>query len=106
MKNILKKILNNKKIKKVANKKVKTVKKVIKTKKVSKSVKVKNVTDKACFCELDTGLTGLLHFKEISFKESEDDLKKYLNEAQKYTDNYISNIEKILEQKKADILKV
>ena len=37
---------------------------------------------------------------------SEDDLKKYLNEAQKYTDNYISNIEKILEQKKADILKV
>ncbi|MFL2890037.1 MAG: S1 RNA-binding domain-containing protein [Pelagibacteraceae bacterium] len=40
-------------------------------------VKVKNVTDKACFCELDTGLTGLLHFKEISFKESEEDLKKY-----------------------------
>ena len=44
MKNILKKILNNKKTKKVAKKKAKTVKKVVKTKKVSKLVKIKKVT--------------------------------------------------------------
>tara|TARA_Y100001970_G_scaffold288510_1_gene416006 strand:+ start:3112 stop:3660 length:549 start_codon:yes stop_codon:yes gene_type:complete len=37
---------------------------------------------------------------------SEDELKKFLNEAQTYTDEYINNIEKILEQKKSDILKV
>tara|TARA_B100000579_G_scaffold437129_1_gene465297 strand:+ start:3649 stop:4197 length:549 start_codon:yes stop_codon:yes gene_type:complete len=37
---------------------------------------------------------------------SEDDLKKFLNDAQKNTDDYISNIDKILEQKKIDILKV
>jgi small subunit ribosomal protein S17 len=41
MKNILKKILNNKKSKKIIKKKAKTVKKVIKTKKVSKVVKIK-----------------------------------------------------------------
>ena len=41
MKNILKKILNNKKSKKVVKKKVKTVKKVTKIKKVSKAVKIK-----------------------------------------------------------------
>ena len=44
MKNILKKILNNKKTKKVAKKKAKSVKKVSKPKKVSKIVKVKKVT--------------------------------------------------------------
>jgi ribosome recycling factor len=37
---------------------------------------------------------------------SEDELKKYLSEAQKYTDKYIANIDKILEQKKSDIMKV
>ena len=37
---------------------------------------------------------------------SEDDLKKYLNDAQKITDDYILKIDKILEQKKVDILKV
>jgi ribosome recycling factor len=37
---------------------------------------------------------------------SEDELKKFLSEAQNYTDNYISNIDKILEQKKSDIMKV
>ena len=37
---------------------------------------------------------------------SEDQLKKLLNDAQKITDDYISTIEKYLEQKKADILKV
>ena len=43
MKNILKKILNNKKAKKVIKKKVKTEKKIVKRKKVTKLVKVKKV---------------------------------------------------------------
>ena len=43
MKNILKKILSNKKTKKVVKKKSKTIKKVIKPKKVSKVVKIKKV---------------------------------------------------------------
>ena len=37
---------------------------------------------------------------------SEDELKKFLNEAQNYTDKYIVNIDKILEQKKSDIMRV
>ena len=37
---------------------------------------------------------------------SEDELKKFLTEAQNYTDKYISNIDKILDQKKTDIMKV
>ena len=37
---------------------------------------------------------------------SEDDLKRKLNEIQKITDNNIEKIEKILELKKTDILKV
>jgi ribosome recycling factor len=37
---------------------------------------------------------------------SEDELKKFLTQAQNFTDEYIANIEKILEQKKVDILKV
>jgi ribosome recycling factor len=37
---------------------------------------------------------------------SEDELKKFLNEAQIITNDYISNIDKILEKKKTDILKV
>ena len=37
---------------------------------------------------------------------SEDELKKFLSEAQIYTDKYIENIDKILEQKKSDIMKV
>ena len=37
---------------------------------------------------------------------SEDELKKFLSEAQNYTDKYISSIDKILEQKKSDIMKV
>ncbi len=43
MKNILKKILNNKKIKKKVSKKTKTIKKVTKPKKISKVAKVKKV---------------------------------------------------------------
>ena len=37
---------------------------------------------------------------------SEDELKKFLTEAQNYTDKYIENIDKIIEQKKSDIMKV
>ena len=37
---------------------------------------------------------------------SEDELKKFLSEAQNYTDKHIANIDKILEQKKIDIMKV
>ena len=37
---------------------------------------------------------------------SEDDLKKFLSEAQIYTDKYIVNIDTILEKKKSDIMKV
>ena len=37
---------------------------------------------------------------------SEDELKKFLSEAQNYTDKYISNIDKSLDQKKTDIMKV
>ena len=37
---------------------------------------------------------------------SEDELKKLLSEAQNYTDKYIENIDKVLEQKRSDIMKV
>ena len=41
-------------------------------------VKVNNVTDKAVFGELtNTGLTGMLHYKEISYEENIEDLKKF-----------------------------
>ena len=41
-------------------------------------IKVNNVTDKAVFGELtDTGLTGMLHYKEISYDENIEDLKKF-----------------------------
>ena len=33
-------------------------------------VKIKNITNKAIFAELDSGLVGMLHFKEISFNET------------------------------------
>ena len=39
--------------------------------------KIKNITDKAIFAELDNGLTGMLHYKEISFEENIEDLKKF-----------------------------
>ena len=51
-------------------------------------------------------------FIEIKKKEkkesllSEDELKKFLTEAQNFTDKYIENIDKILDQKKSDIMKV
>ena len=41
-------------------------------------IKINNVTDKAIFGELtDSGLTGMLHYKEISYEENIEDLKKY-----------------------------
>ena len=40
-------------------------------------VKIKNITDKAIFAELDSGLVGMLHYKEIDFNEDEANLKRY-----------------------------
>ena len=41
-------------------------------------IKINNVTDKAIFGELaDTGLSGMLHYKEISYEENIENLKKY-----------------------------
>ena len=41
-------------------------------------IKINNVTDKAIFGELaDSGLSGMLHYKEISYEENIEDLKKY-----------------------------
>ena len=41
-------------------------------------IKVNNITDKAIFGELiDSKLSGMLHFKEISYDENIDDLKKF-----------------------------
>ncbi len=41
-------------------------------------IKIKNITDKAIFGELaDTGLSGMLHYKEISYNENIEDLKKF-----------------------------
>ena len=48
--------------------------------KIGKEVKVKinNVTDKAIFCEMvDTKLSGMLHYKEISYQENIEDLQKF-----------------------------
>ena len=47
---------------------------------VGKEVKIKinNITDKAIFGELtETALTGMLHYKEISYEENIEDLKKF-----------------------------
>ena len=41
-------------------------------------IKINNITDKAIFGELvDSGLSGMLHYKEISYDENLDDLKKF-----------------------------
>ena len=48
--------------------------------KIGQEVKIKivNITDKAIFGELvDTKLSGMLHFKEISWSENIEDLKKF-----------------------------
>tara|TARA_E500000178_G_C17035471_1_gene763128 strand:- start:116 stop:1837 length:1722 start_codon:yes stop_codon:yes gene_type:complete len=42
------------------------------------SVKITNITDKAIFAQIDqTNLTGMLHYKEISFNEDIENLKKF-----------------------------
>tara|TARA_B100001057_G_C22712073_1_gene896205 strand:- start:192 stop:1208 length:1017 start_codon:yes stop_codon:yes gene_type:complete len=41
-------------------------------------IKINNITDKAIFGELvDTKLSGMLHYKEISYQESIENLKKF-----------------------------
>jgi len=41
-------------------------------------IKINNVTDKAIFGELkESGLSGMLHYKEISYDENIENLKKY-----------------------------
>ena len=41
-------------------------------------IKINNITDKAIFGEMvDSGLSGMLHYKEISYDENIEDLKKY-----------------------------
>ena len=48
--------------------------------KIGKEVKIKvnNITDKAIFGELvEFGLSGMLHYKEISYNENIEDLKKF-----------------------------
>ena len=40
-------------------------------------VKISNITDKAIFADLDNGLTGMLHHREISYQEENQDLKKF-----------------------------
>jgi small subunit ribosomal protein S1 len=41
-------------------------------------IKINNVTDKAIFGELtESGLTGMLHYKEISYDENPDKLKEF-----------------------------
>ncbi len=48
--------------------------------KIGKEVKINitNITDKAIFAEIiDSKLSGMLHYKEISYQENIDDLKKF-----------------------------
>ena len=40
-------------------------------------IKIKNVTDKSIFGELDSGLVGMLHYKEINYDEKQEYLNKY-----------------------------
>jgi small subunit ribosomal protein S1 len=42
------------------------------------NIKISNITDKAIFAQItDSKLSGMLHYKEISYQENIDDLKKY-----------------------------
>ena len=53
------------------------VKKIIKHTQLTK-IKINNITDKAIFGELlDFKLSGMLHYKEISYQENIEDLKKF-----------------------------
>ena len=40
-------------------------------------VTINNITDKAIFANLDNGLTGMLHYRELSYQEENQDLKKF-----------------------------
>jgi len=40
-------------------------------------VTISNITDKAIFADLNSGLTGMLHHREISYQEENQDLKKF-----------------------------
>ena len=41
-------------------------------------IKINNITDKAIFGEInDSKLSGMLHYKEISYQENIEDLKKF-----------------------------
>ena len=40
-------------------------------------VTIKNITDKAIFADLENGLTGMLHHRELSYNEQNQDLKKF-----------------------------
>jgi len=40
-------------------------------------VTINNITDKAIFADLESGLTGMLHFRELSYNEQDQDLKKF-----------------------------
>ena len=40
-------------------------------------VTITNITDKAIFADLDNGLTGMLHFRELSYDDQHQDLKKF-----------------------------
>jgi small subunit ribosomal protein S1 len=43
----------------------------------SVDVTINNITDKAIFADLDNGLTGMLHYRELSYQEENQDLKKF-----------------------------
>ena len=38
---------------------------------------INNITDKAIFADLDNGLTGMLHYRELSYQEQNQDLTKF-----------------------------
>ena len=40
-------------------------------------VTINNITDKAIFADLESGLTGMLHHREISYKDEDQDLKRF-----------------------------
>ena len=40
-------------------------------------VTINNITDKAIFADLESGLTGMLHYRELSYQEENQDLNKY-----------------------------
>jgi small subunit ribosomal protein S1 len=41
-------------------------------------VTINNITEKAIFADLENGLTGMLHFRELSYNEQDKDLKRFV----------------------------